>query len=72
MEKALISGNSKRTDRPEVAWVRGQCPCCNGPVVSNAYWVSRPGGIGAYILYWECWNSLGPEEERTCEYRRVL
>jgi hypothetical protein len=67
---------SERTDRPaerpalapEPEWVRGICPRCGAPVVSNLYHV---GGKG-YILRWECWQAIGPEEARICDWRRVL
>ena len=50
--------------RPE--WVRGVCPQCGEPLVSNCYYV---GGRG-YLVVWECWASR--PEAATCEYRRVL
>lgn len=60
--------------QPKAEWVRGTCPVCFSPVVSNCYYV---GGRG-YLVVWECWNALGeyakdvPDELRTCRYRRVL
>jgi hypothetical protein len=50
--------------RPE--WVRGVCPQCGEPLVSNCYYV---GGKG-YLVCWECLGSLG--EHPTCSYRKVL
>jgi hypothetical protein len=50
--------------RPE--WVRGVCPQCGAPVVSNSYYV---GGKGYWIV-WECWLSLGANP--SCKYRKVL
>ncbi len=50
--------------RPE--WVRGVCPNCGQPVVSNCYYI---GGRG-YLCVWECWNSLA--ETPSCTYRKVL
>lgn len=55
-------------EQPEPAWLRGTCPLCGGPLVSNTYYV---GGKG-YCVYLECWKALGPTEEQTCRYRRVL
>ena len=68
MEKTVIGEAHlpARREEPDPAWVRAACPCCGGPVVSNAYYV---GGKG-YILRWECWNSLG--ERPTCDYWRTL
>ena len=51
---------------PDPSWVRGRCPLCGAPVVSNLYYV---GGKG-YILRWECWLSIG--EYVSCSYRKVL
>lgn len=66
MAKVLVSGAAKRkAERPDPAWVRGECPVCGEEVVSNAYYV---GGRG-YLIVRECWASLG--EEVTCDYRRV-
>lgn len=52
-------------EAPDPAWVRGTCPYCGQPVVSNTYWTGR-----GYVIRWECWASLG--EQPTCEFRRVL
>lgn len=71
MEKTVLGEAhlpERKQDRPEEAWIRGECPYCGEAVVSNCYYV---GGKG-YIIVWECWASLGPEEERTCTYMRVL
>ncbi len=54
------------SDRPKAEWVRGECPQCGEPLVSNCYYV---GGKG-YLCTWECWASLGSEP--TCQYRRIL
>jgi hypothetical protein len=54
------------TDRPRPEWVRGTCPVCGEPVVSNCYYV---GGRG-FLVVWECWASLCPAP--TCDYRKVL
>lgn len=69
-ERTLISGNERRTEKPDPDWVRGQCPCCGAPIVSNAYYVAGCNGKGAMIIVWECWQSLG--ESPTCTFRRVL
>jgi hypothetical protein len=66
--KELVSGNERRSERPDPNWVRGECPCCGEAVVSNAYYVSSKGG--AYFIVWECWGSLA--EPPVCDYRRVL
>lgn len=54
------------TAEPKPEWVRGECPQCGQPVVSNCYYV---GGRG-YLITHECWASLG--EKPTCTYRKVL
>ena len=54
------------SDRPNPEWVRGVCPQCGDDLVSNWYYV---GGRG-YLLYWECWRSLGANP--TCCYRKVI
>ncbi len=54
------------SDRPKPEWVRGVCPQCGEPVVSNCYYV---GGKG-YLITNECWASL--MENPTCSYRKVL
>ena len=54
------------TDRPRAEWVRGTCPQCGEPTVSNCYYV---GGKG-YLIAHECWASLG--ENPSCSYRKVL
>lgn len=51
---------------PDPEWVRGECPRCSAPVISNSYYV---GGNG-YCVVWECWKSLG--EHPTCDYRKLL
>ena len=53
--------------RPEQ--VRGECPACGGPLVSNCYYV---GGKG-YLVTWDCVNSLKEfADPITCHYRKVL
>lgn len=52
--------------QPKPEWVRGVCPQCGSPVVSNAYYI---GGRG-YLTVWECWASLG--ETPACTYRKVI
>ena len=54
------------TAEPRPEWVRGACPTCGAPVVSNCYYV---GGRG-YLCVHECWNSL--QEVPACGYRKVL
>jgi hypothetical protein len=51
--------------QPDPEWIRGTCPCCGSPVVSNAYHVG--GHPGGYVILHECWQSLG--EAPTCRYR---
>ncbi len=52
--------------QPKPEWVRGICPLCSAPVVSNCYYV---GGRG-YVCVYECWGSLAAVP--TCSYRKVL
>ena len=52
--------------QPKPEWVRGVCPQCGGPVVSNCYYV---GGKG-FLVVWECWGSLAAAP--TCSYKKVL
>lgn len=52
--------------RPKAEWVRGICPQCGQPLVSNCYYI---GGRG-YLVTWDCWASLGMNP--TCRYRKVL
>lgn len=54
------------SDRPKPEWVRGICPQCGEPVVSNCYYV---GGKG-YLCVYECWSSL--QDNPNCGYRKVL
>ena len=54
------------SDRPKPEWVRGICPQCGEPVVSNCYYV---GGKG-YLCVYECWSSL--QDTPACGYRKVL
>jgi hypothetical protein len=54
------------TDRPRPEWVRGLCPQCGEPLVSNCYYV----GGRAYLVVWECWASL--QAKPTCNFRKVL
>lgn len=58
----------RKAARPEVDWIRGECPECGEHLVSNCYFV---GGKG-YLIFLECWASLGDPSERTCDYRKVL
>ena len=64
VRQAYDSPTADSQPRPE--WVRGVCPACGSPVVSNAYYI---GGRG-YKVIWECWESLG--EAPSCTYRKVL
>jgi hypothetical protein len=66
LARELCQSPSRRTERPDPEWCCGVCPACGSDLVSNAYWL---GGTG-YVLLWECWESLGPEDERTCDYRQ--
>lgn len=54
------------SDQPRPEWVRGVCPACGAPVVSNCYYV---GGQG-FLVIWECWKSLS--SSAICNYRKVL
>lgn len=66
--RELIGGTDRKQERPDAHWVRGRCPECGEEVVSNCYW---QGGKGCIIIN-QCWASLGPPEERTCTYQKVL
>lgn len=68
MIEGLKRRAERKAERPDRDWVRGKCPACGEDVVSNCYYV---GGRG-YIILWQCWASLGPEGEVTCNYQRVL
>jgi hypothetical protein len=63
-----IETGRARVERPDPEWVRGSCPECGAPLVSNCYYV---GGRG-YLILWECWQALGEPARRSCDYRRVL
>ena len=65
-ESVRQASDGKAGAAPNPAWVRGACPLCGSPVVSNAYYV---GGRG-YKLRFECWESLRPAPG--CTYRKVL
>ena len=54
------------SDRPRPEWIRGVCPQCGDPLVSNCYYV---GGKG-YLCIYECWASLG--DNPACGYRKIL
>lgn len=47
-------------------WIRGACPSCGEPVISNCYYETGRG----YLIVWECAASLG--DAPSCDYRRVL
>ena len=70
--KDIEERTAHRDTAPDPDWVRARCPLCDGPVVSNYYYLGGHNGCGAYIGFVECWFSLGPVEERTCSYRSVL
>lgn len=59
-------GDGPATGQPKPEWVRGVCPECGGPVVSNCYYV---GGRG-YVIVSECWYSLA--DAPSCNYRKAL
>jgi hypothetical protein len=69
-ERTLLAGPDRRSERPDLEWVRGTCPCCGEDVISNAYYVAGGNKAGGYIIVWECWGSLS--EPPTCDYRRIL
>lgn len=62
----LVSGDLGTSGQPDPQWVRGLCPLCGAPVVSNLYYV---GGKG-YLNRWECWNGTGMND--SCDYKRVI
>jgi hypothetical protein len=66
LETVRQAYDGKAEGQPKPEWIRGTCPQCSGPLVSNCYYV---GGWG-YIVLHECWNSL--PENPTCSYRKVL
>lgn len=51
---------------PDSQWVRGACPVCGQPLVSNCYYIPGKG----YLILHQCWASLG--ENPTCDYQKVL
>jgi hypothetical protein len=53
-------------DAPDPAWVRGVCPRCSAPVISDTRYI---GGRG-YVILWLCWESQGAEPR--CTYRKIL
>ena len=65
-ESVRQASDGKADGPPAPAWVRGACPLCGAPVVSNAYYV---GGRGYKILF-ECWESL--RATPACTYRQAL
>jgi hypothetical protein len=65
-KRQLMSGCERRQERPDPAWIRGECPVCGDAVVSNCYLIHGKG----WIIVWECWSSLADEPE--CDYRRVI
>lgn len=56
----------KDANQPNPEWVRGVCPQCGSPLVSNCYYVGQRG----YIVAHECWQSLG--DNPTCGYRKII
>ena len=66
VESVRQAYDGKADGPPDPAWVRGACPLCGAPVVSNCYYV---GGRG-FLVLWECWESL--RETPGCTYRKVL
>lgn len=61
---------ARREKRPFPEWVRGVCPDCGSDVVSNVYYVPGHNQQGAYLLVWECWESL--TDDPTCNYRKLI
>lgn len=56
----------KDDNPPPAEWIRGDCPLCGQPLVSNYYYVSGKGPL----VVWDCWASLEPRP--TCSYRKGL
>lgn len=52
--------------QPDPALVRGRCPSCGDPLVSQLYYVRGKG----YLIRWECWRSQG--DSPSCDYQVVL
>lgn len=68
MIEQLEQRAERKMERPDPEWVRGECVICGEDLVSNAYYT---GGRG-YLIFIECWGSLGEPSQRTCDYRRCL
>lgn len=66
----IEQANRAAAERPEPESVRGACPVCHAPVVSECEYLPGRG----YVIAWCCWESLPTPErpEPRCDYRRVL
>lgn len=64
--ESVRQAHDGHSGQPKPEWVRGECPQCGGPVVSNCYYV---GGKG-YLCVYECWGSFG--DRPACSYRKIL
>ncbi|HAH86098.1 MAG TPA: hypothetical protein DCL60_01855 [Armatimonadetes bacterium] len=65
-EKTKTIQANRTDDQPNAAWVRGVCPECGEPLISNCYYIKGKG----YLIVWECWGSL--KDEPACTYRKIL
>lgn len=65
----IVSGcrPSHHLDLPVDTIIRGCCPDCSAPLVTNLY---RTESDGSIILVSECWHAMMPVP--TCTYRHVL
>ena len=53
-------------DRPDTKFIRGTCPECGEPLVSNCLYTDGKG----YLIVWECWGML--KDKQSCSYKRIL
>jgi hypothetical protein len=55
--------------QPRPEWIRGKCPQCQQPLVSQCLYV---GGRG-YLILWICVGALyGYRKTQECSYKHVL
>lgn len=61
-----LMGTRQAEDIPDPEWIRGTCPECGSPLVSDMVFIAGKG----YFCVWSCWNVRLAEP--TCTFGRTL